>query len=70
MWNQNTSVNIDEIRKNLEIRDDIDINGGNFVKPADAFEIDTTDKSIEEIYCIMMDEINNKMTKENKIIKR
>ena len=69
LWKQNTNISIDKIRENLEIRDDLDINGGNFVKPFDAFEIDTTDKSIDEIYCIMMTEISKKLTKNRKIIK-
>lgn len=58
LWNENKNISIDEIRKNLKIRDDLDINGGNFVKPKDAIEIDTTNYSLEEVYQIMIDEIN------------
>ena len=57
LWNQNTKVDIEEIRKNLKIRDDLDINGGNFVKPQSAIEIDTTDKNIDEVFKIMIREI-------------
>lgn len=58
LWNENKNISIDEIRKNLKIRDDLDINGGNFVKPKDAIEIDTTNHTLEEVYQIMIDEIN------------
>ena len=58
LWNENTQISIDEIRENLKIRDDLDLNGGNFVKPIDAIEIDTTNYTLDEVYQIMMDEIN------------
>jgi len=58
LWNENRKINIDEIRENLRIRDDLDINGGNFVKPKDAIEIDTTNYTLDEVYQIMIDEIN------------
>ena len=44
------NVDIEEIRENLKVRDDLDINGGNFIKPTDAYNIDTTNLSIEEVY--------------------
>ena len=46
------------IPENIKAIDDIDINSGNFYKPANAVEIDTTDLSNNEILNIMMDEIN------------
>ncbi len=46
------------IPENIKTIDEIDINSGNFYKPADAVEIDTTDLSNSEILNIMMDEIN------------
>lgn len=58
LWNQNKNVDINEIRENLRIRDDLDLNGGNFVKPIDAIEIDTTNYTLDEVYNIMIDEIN------------
>lgn len=58
LWNENKNISIDVIRNNLKIRDDLDINGGNFVKPKDDIEIDTTNYSLEEVYQIMIDEIN------------
>lgn len=58
LWNENRKINIDEIRENLRMRDDLDINGGNFVKPKDAIEIDTTNYTLDEVYQIMIDEIN------------
>lgn len=54
----NPRKDINEIRKDLELRDEIDINGGNFIKPAKAIEIDTTKYSLDEVYNIMMNEIN------------
>lgn len=61
LWRQNPKVDIEEIGKNLKIRDDLDINRGNFIKPANAIEIDTTDKNIDEVFQIMMDKINKKL---------
>lgn len=58
LWNQNKKINIEEIRENLKIRDDLDINGGNFVKPKNAIEIDTTNYTLDEVYQIMINEVN------------
>ena len=55
------NVDINIIRENLRIRDDLDINGGNFVKPNDAYEIDTSDKTIDEVYEEMMRKIKEKI---------
>lgn len=57
LWNENKSLDIETIRKDLKIRDDLDINGGNFIKPINAIEIDTTNYSIDEVYKIMIDKI-------------
>lgn len=54
-------VDINVIRENLIIRDDLDINGGNFVKPDNAYEIDTTHMSLDEVYDEMMSVINDKL---------
>lgn len=61
LWKQNTKVDIEEIRNNLKIRDELDINRGNFVKPENAIEIDTTNKNIDEVFQIMMEEIYKKL---------
>ena len=61
LWNQNQSIDIDVIRKNLTKRDELDIKCGNFIKPIGAIEIDTTNLNIDEVYEIMMREINNKI---------
>lgn len=61
LWKQNPKADIEEIGKNLKIRDDLDINRGNFIKPANAIEIDTTDKNIDEVFQIMMNKINKKL---------
>lgn len=61
LWKQNLKVDIEEIRKNLKTRDELDINRGNFVKPENAIEIDTTYKNIDEVFQIMMDKINKKL---------
>ena len=68
LWKQNTKVSIDEIRENLKIRDELDISGGNFIKPKNAIEIDTTDKNINEVFDILMHEIIKKTS--NKIYKK
>lgn len=54
-------ITLEEARDSLKIRDDLDINGGNFVKPKKAIEINTTDKTIEEVYDIMLEEIHKVM---------
>lgn len=67
LWNQNKKINIEEIRENLKIRDDLDINGGNFVKPKDAIEIDSTNYTLDEVYQIMINEVNKVLKyKDNK----
>lgn len=57
LWKQNTNISIDNIRKDLKIRDNLDINGGNFIKPKDAIEIDTTNYNIDEVFEIMVNYI-------------
>ena len=59
LWMQNKCENIETIRNNLKIRDDLDINGGNFVKPINAIEIDTTNCTIDEVFGIMLKYILN-----------
>jgi len=59
LWMQNKSENIETIRNNLKIRDDLDINGGNFIKPSNAIEINTTNFTIDEVFEIMMKIILN-----------
>jgi len=59
LWMQNKCENIETIRNNLKIRDDLDINGGNFVKPTNAIEIDTTNYTIDEVFEIMLKSIVN-----------
>ncbi len=49
-WRENTNINKEKIRNNLALCDDFDINHGNFVKPTNAVEIDTTNYTIEEVY--------------------
>jgi cytidylate kinase len=57
LWNQLRKIDIDTIRNDLKVRDDLDINCGNFIKPINAIEIDTTNLSIEEVYEIMINKI-------------
>ena len=61
LWKTNQKIDINEIRKDLKIRDELDINGGNFVKPDNAIEIDTTNYSLDEVYNIMINEINKEI---------
>lgn len=60
LWLQNTNEKIETIRKNLQERDEVDLNGGNFVKPLNAIEINTTNYTIDEVYNLMMQEINKR----------
>jgi cytidylate kinase len=60
LWNQSRKIDIDTIRNDLKVRDDLDINCGNFIKPMGAIEIDTTNLSIEEVYEIMINKIRIK----------
>lgn len=57
LWKQNPKIDIEVIRNNLKIRDDLDLNGGNFVKPTNAFEIDTTNYTIDEVFEIIKNKI-------------
>lgn len=60
LWKTNQTIDIDEVRKNLKIRDDLDIKGGNFIKPIDAIEIDTANKTIDEIFEYMIIKIRER----------
>ena len=57
LWLQNQSIDINVIKENLKKRDYWDINCGNFVKPENAIEIETSDKNINEVFEIMMKKI-------------
>ena len=58
LWKEETRIDINVIRENLIKRDELDLNGGNFVKPIGAIEIDTTNYTLDEVYEIMINEIN------------
>lgn len=57
LYKQLKNIDIDEVEKELKLRDEIEINSGSFLRPVDAIEIDTTDKDINEVFEIMMKEI-------------
>ena len=63
LWNKNKNIDKEEVRKNLLIRDELDINDGNFIKPQDAIEIDVSNYTIEEVYKLMMYHINESVRK-------
>lgn len=67
LWNSNQKVSIDLIRKDLLIRDKLDIDGGNFIKPKNAIEIDTSQMSIEQVYNTMIEKINITVHKNKKL---
>lgn len=52
-------LTIEQAQKEIEERDQKDIESGNFLKPKNAIEIDTTILSIDEIVDIMLKKINN-----------
>lgn len=54
LWNTKKDTPIDVIRKNLKIRDDLDINCGNFIEPNNAINIDTTNLSLEQVYNMIL----------------
>lgn len=62
-WKLRPNESIEVIRNNLKIKDNYEINGGAFVKPNDAIEIDTSNLSLEEVYTIMLEKINNYLSK-------
>lgn len=61
LYKSQDKFDIDVIRTNLKIRDELDINGGNFVKPINAYNIDTTNLSLDEVYNEMMKVIYRKI---------
>lgn len=67
LWNSNQKVSIDLIRKDLLIRDKLDIDGENFIKPKNAIEIDTSQMSIEQVYNTMIEKINITVHKNKKL---
>ena len=62
-WKLRPNESIEVIRNNLKIKDNYEINGGAFVKPNNAIEIDTSNLSLEEVYTIMLEKINNYLSK-------
>jgi len=53
-------ITYDEIYNDLKNRDEKDIKDGNFIKPKNSIEIDTTNLSLEEVLNIMLSYINIK----------
>lgn len=60
MYLKNPKVDKKTHAHNLMVLDELDINGGNFVKPNFAYEIDTTDKSLDEVLREMLKIIQEK----------
>lgn len=60
MYLKNPKVDKKTHAHNLMVLDELDINGGNFVKPNFAYEIDTTDKSLDEVLKEMLKIIQEK----------
>ena len=52
LWGLKKNIDKNIIRENLKKVDDVDINEGNFIKPENAIEIDTSNLSIDEVYNI------------------
>ena len=61
LWGLKKNIDRNIIRENLKKVDDVDINEGNFIKPENAIEIDTSNLSIDEVYNIMINHIKNKV---------
>ncbi len=61
LWGLKKNIDKNIIRENLKMVDDVDINEGNFIKPENAIEIDTSNLSIDEVYNIMINHIKNKV---------
>lgn len=61
LWGLKKNIDKNIIRENLKKVDDVDINEGNFIKPENAIEIDTSNLSIDEVYNIMINHIKNKV---------
>ena len=57
----NPNLTIQEVSKNIKRIDDLDLNTGLFIMPENAIEIDTTNKTLDEVFEIMMTEINKKL---------
>lgn len=63
----NQEMNLEEVYKSLKLRDEIDLNGKNFVKPEKAIEIDTTNKTVDEVFSIMQKYINEYLNRQNRL---
>lgn len=60
-WKENPIIDKNEIQSNLEKVDKLEITNKDFIKPMNAFEIDTTNYTIEEIYKQMVSIIDEKL---------
>ena len=54
-----TTMSYKDVKKEIESRDQYDITTGNFVKPTDSIEINVSDKTIDEVVQIMLENIKN-----------
>lgn len=61
LWGLKKNIDKNIIRENLKKVDDVDMSEGNFVKPENAIEIDTSNLTIDEVYNIMIKHIKNKV---------
>ena len=58
VWEQDKSLDRDEVKNIILERDRIEIEGGSYIKPENSIEIDTSNLTIDEVYNKMMEEIN------------
>ena len=58
LYEFNKNIDINTVRNNRLIRDRLDLEGGNFIKPQNAIEIDTTNLTINEVFDIIIGKIN------------
>lgn len=63
MYLKNSDIDKNTHAHNLKVLDELDINGGNFIKPTLAYEIDTTNKSIDEVLSEMLNIIEKRKVK-------
>ncbi len=61
--NENSHKSKKEAEEYIKRIDDVDINEGNFVRPENAIEIDTSNLTLDEVYKKMISEINKLMDK-------
>lgn len=67
LYKDNQQLSFEEVYESLKLRDKLDLKGKNFIKPENAIEIDTTNKTLDEVFSLMQEYINEYLNRQNRL---